>query len=178
MKKVFAIVCAIALLLVLVACEEKEDSDVEKAKQYSIGDEITIAEKNFFVYKIDNGKVCLIAAENESIIPYRSIDSCVNRYAQELQKAGIKTEFVGLMDYEDLDDLGGNRHTLAISGLPYLCYEAPAFIKSEDSYWLAGYSKYDTYTWLYKDEEIDMVQFKDCEYGFRPVVHILATEMQ
>ena len=167
----------VGCILLAIGCGLPEDPNVELAKQYEIGDKVNLGGVDFFVYGKGTESINLITAQNVDITTYQGIETCIDDFKQKLKDAGVVIEYIGLLDYEDLDDLGGNKHTVAISGLPYLCDEVPDFIKTEESFWLGGYIKYDTYTWLYKYEQIDQVKFEDKEYGVRPVIRVLVSEI-
>ena len=187
MKRLFAVLLSVLLsvCMLLSGCDIPEESDNKKredagggsSKRYSVGDVVSIAGKEYNVYKISSGTVMLLATQKIGMKSYYEIEHCINEYKQQLTDSGVKFKYVGLLDYRDLDDLGGNKHTVSISGIPYLCDDAPDFVQFEEGYWLGGYSKYDTYTWLYENKKILHIQFEDSHYAVRPVVYISSSDM-
>jgi hypothetical protein len=163
--------------LLLNACETPVDPDVEAAQNYEIGDLVTLGSYEFNVYAIKSGSIYLLATNSIGTVSYNEINQYLSKFSKELDDLGINYAHIGLLDYETLDNLGGNKHTVSISGQPYLCDDAPSFVHFEEGYWLSGYSKYDTYTWLYENEKIYHTQFEDYKYAVRPAVRILATEI-
>ena len=76
---------------------------------------------------------------------------------------------------DDLYELGFE-DSVTVSGRPYLCSDVPEFVKYEKNYWLGGYYKVETYSWVYCAEQIDTMSCED-EYGVRPSIVIDPAEI-
>lgn len=182
-KNILIIFSLLILICTLVGCGELDttndvvDPNVEQAKKYSIGDLVILGEYEYNVCTIDSGEIFLLAKEKLGNAQYSNITQYTIAHGNELRELGINIEYVFLLDYERLDALGGNKHSVTISGQPYLCDDAPEFVHFEETYWLRGDSKYETYTWVYDNGKILHTQYKEYEYAVRPVVCIKATEI-
>lgn len=182
-KNVSLIFLLLVLVCILVGCGELDpandvvDPNVEQAKKYSIGDVVVLGEYEYNVCAIESGEIFLLAKEKLGNAQYSNITQYTIAHGNELRELGINIEYVFLLDYERLDALGGNKHSVTISGQPYLCDDAPEFVHFEETYWLRGDSKYETYTWVYDNGKILYTQYKEYEYAVRPVVCIKATEI-
>lgn len=196
MKKRVMLAIAMMLLMLLVGCSV-EDSDATSgnssdtsSKEYNIGDEIILAGENFYVYKVNNDQLYLIAqttlsattfSDNEREQKYMHeyegslVADQVNRFVDGLQDAGIVINDAGIIDKEDLIELGFDLDGL--NGTQYKLGDAPDFIKYEDNFWVGGYCKYDTYAWVYQNG-ILTTQKCENEYGVRPIIVINKSEAE
>lgn len=160
---------------------------------YSIGDEIDIGGIKFNIYKINDtdNELYLLAQQNIATTQFSDdersykqlhnyegslVEGYINRFVDTLEDKGIVIKASGIIEKDDLYELGFI-HSDNLSGLPYKCGDTtPDFVKSEKSYWLGGYCKYETRSWVYFEEKID-TQSCDDEYGVRPVIIIEPSEI-
>ena len=173
--------------------ENTDDSIVNNSstKQYSVGDEVSLGDVKFNIYKIEkNNELYLLAQKNvatttfsDSERPYDEehnyegslVESYVKKFVYGLEDKGYTIKKSGIIDKDDLYKLGFVK-SVTVSGRPYVCKTTPDFVKLETNFWLAGYYKVDTYQWAYFDEKID-TKSCDGEYGVRPIIVIDATEL-
>lgn len=178
--------------------KEHVDNDSEakepekKIEDYKIGDEISLGGIKFNVYKIDKSKKELYLLAQKNIITTKFsdeehtgynanvyegslVEGYVNGFVDTLEDKGYKISKSAIIDREDMQDLGC-KDSVTVSGRPYLCEGAPEFLKYEKYYWLGGYYKVDTYTWAYKESQIDTEKCED-EYGVRPSITIKISEL-
>lgn len=164
----------------------KENNTTEDIiyENYNIGDEIELGGVKFNIYKIDDNKeLHLLAQSNiattkfsgsersyEELHNYEGslVEGYVNRFVDDLEDKGYNIKSSGIIDKDDLYNLGFV-DSVTVSGRPYLCDSVPQFVKYEKNYWLDGYYKVDTYSWVYFNEKIDT---ESCEekYGVRIVI--------
>ena len=188
MRRVCKIVVFVFLIIMafsLIGCSE--DSASPLSSQYNIGQEITLGEEKFNIYKIDDNKkeIYLLAQREVAVTVFSSsgnkgynyntyegsiVESYVEEYESLLESKGVVVKKSGIIDKDDLYNLGFE-HTLSISGLPYNNKHKYAFIDYVDNYWVGGYCKYNTYIWVYFDEKLDHKQY-DNEFGVRPAIII------
>jgi len=162
------------------------------AKSYNIGDEVLLGDIEFNIYKIDESsqELYLLAKKNIATTPFSDeersykekhnyegslVENYVNKFVDDLEDKGYNIKSSGIIDKEDLYNLGFI-DSVTVSGRPYLCDSVPEFVKYEKNYWLDGYYKVDTYSWVYFDEKID-TQNCDEEYGVRPIIVIEQSEV-
>jgi len=181
-KKLSIIFLLLVFTCILVGCDEfnsesSVDPNVEQAEKYSIGDVVLLGEYEYNVCNIESGEIFLLAKEKLGNAQHSKITQYTIAHGNELRELGINIEYVFLLDYELLDALGGNKHSVTISGEPYLCDNAPKFVHFEETYWLRGDSKYETYAWVYDNGKIFTTQYKEYEFAVRPVICIKATEI-
>lgn len=167
-------------------------SDIIKAEEYDIGDEIELGGIKFNIYKKDDGKneLFLLAQSNIATTSFSDsersynnyndyegslVEGYINRFVDGLEDKGYNIKASGMMDKDDLYDLGF-ANSVTVSGRPYVCENVPDFVKYEDSYWLSGYYKVDKYVWVYSYEKI-YTEKCDSEHGVRPAIVIDASEV-
>lgn len=176
----------------LTGCSEDGSSDEAISEKYSIGEEVELGGVLFNIYKIDdsNNELYLLAQSNvgtttfsDSERPYDEqhdyegslVEGYVNKFVDELEDKGYSIKSSGIIDKDDLYNLGFV-DSVTKSGRPYICEEVPEFVKYEENYWLSGYYKVETYSWVYSNEEIDTQSCED-EYGVRPIIVIEPSEI-
>lgn len=180
----------IICVLCLVGCsgEGSTGNDTKEAvsEKYSIGDEIDLAGIMFNVYKVDddNHELYLMAQSNVVATTFSNsereqkylhdyegsiIEGQVNKFVDNLEDVGIVIKSSGIIDKDDLIDLGFE--TDGLNGTQYKIGNAPDFIKNEDCFWVGGYCKYDTYAWAYCNGILTTEKCEE-EYGVRPVIVI------
>lgn len=191
--KRFSIVVLLIVMVLLSGCSIENGSETQKlSEQYSIGYEIDLGGVKFNIYKIDDtaNEIYLLAQRNVATTPFSDnersygdqhdyegslVEGYVNRFVDELEDKGYVINSSGIIDKDDLYNLGFE-HSVTISGRPYLCKNVPDFVKTEETYWVGGYYKVDTYQWAYFYEKID-TESCDKEYGVRPIVVINPSEI-
>lgn len=168
------------------------DSSKTISQKYEIGDEVVLGSVMFNIYKIDdeNNEIHLLAQRNITTTTFSEVErdskyqhdyegslveSYVNRFVDDLEDMGYDIESSGIIDKDDLYELGF-KHSENISGRPYRCDTTPEFVKYEEKYWVTGYCKYDTRSWAYSYETLD-VNSCDEEFGVRPVICIKEKEI-
>lgn len=196
MKKRVILAIAMLLLVLLVGCSS-EDSDGTSgnssdasSKKYDIGDEIILAGEKFYVYKVNGDELYLMAQTTLDAITFSDgereqkymheyegslVEGQVNRFVDELQDAGIVINDSGIIDKEDLIELGFDVDGL--NGTQYKLGDESVFIKHEDNFWVGGYCKYDTYAWAYQNSILTTQKCED-EYGVRPIIVINKSEAE
>lgn len=183
-------------MLSLVGCSVEDSarvsSDLSKAnsKEYYIGDEVILAGEAFNVYKVNDDELYLIAQttldettfsdserEQKYMHEYEGslVEVQVNHFVDALQDAGIVVNNSGIIDKEDLIEIGFD--TDGLNGTQYKLGDAPDFIKREDSFWVGGYCKYDTYAWAYRNSILTTQKCED-EYGIKPIIVINKSEAE
>lgn len=153
MKKSVLLAVVMMLFVSLAGCSV-EDSDGTSgnssevsSKEYNIGDEIILAGETFNVYKVNDDELYLMAQttldattfsdserEQKYMHEYEGslVESQVNRFVDGLQDAGIVINDSGIIDKEDLIELGYDIDGL--NGTQYKLGDAPDFIKHEDNF--------------------------------------------
>lgn len=161
-------------------------------KKYEIGEEVELGGVKFNIYKIDieNNELHLLAQSNIATTPFSDVEreskyqhnyegslveGYVNGFVDDLEDVGYNIESSGIIDKDDLYELGF-KHSENISGRPYRCDSSPEFVKYEEKYWVSGYCKYDTMSWAYSYETLDVISCEK-ELGVRPVICIKKTEI-
>lgn len=185
----------IICMLCFVGCSKEGDTgngtQEVVSKKYSIGDEIDLAGTMFNVYKVDddNHELYLMAQSNIAATPFSNsereqkyfhnyegslIEGYVNRFVDDLEDVGIVIKSSGIIDKDDLCDLGFEIDGL--NGSRYKIGDTPNFIKIEDNFWVDGYCRYDTFAWAYR---YGFLETDKCEkeYGVRPVIVIDVSEV-
>ena len=196
MKKNIFLIMIMVCMFSLVGCSAADsdgasnDSSKEDGKEYLIGDEIVLAGEKFNVYKVNDDELYLIAQttldetafsdserEQKYMHEYEGslVEGQVNRFVDTLQDAGIVVNDSGIIDKEDLIELGFD--TDGLNGTQYKLADAPDFIKHEDCFWVGGYCKYDTYAWAYQNSSLTTQKCEDT-YGVRPIIVINKSEAE
>ncbi len=189
MKRVLAIL--IISVFCLVGCSKK---DIKKnlSEKYNIGEEVNLYGTNFNIYKIndEDNELYLLAKNNIATTPFSDnehsgynpnvyedslVEDYVNEFVDDLEDKGLHIKSSGIIDKEDLYELGFE-HSKGLSGLPYRYKGDLKFVKSEDEYWVGGYCKYQTRSWVYKYGILDTESCDD-EYGIRPIIVISPSEV-
>jgi len=173
--------------------EQKNEETTKKIDDYKIGDEISLGGIKFNIYKIDKSKkeLYLLSQKNFTTTKFSDeehtgynanvyegslVEGYVNEFVDLLEDKGYKISNSGLIDKDDMQDLGC-KHSETLSGRPYLCDDAPNFLKNEEYYWLGGYYRIDSYAWAYYNGKIDTQQCDDDYYGVRPSITIKLSEL-
>lgn len=184
-------------ILCLVGCSNGNatESDARSkevlSETYNIGDEIELAGVQFNIYKVedDSNELYLMAQTNCAVTTYSDsereqkymneyegslIEGQVSTVVDSLEDAGIIVKSAGIIDKEDLIELGFDIDGLG--GTQYKIGNAPDFLQNEEHFWVDGYCKYDTYAWVYCN---GILTTKKCEeaYGVRPVIVIDVAEI-
>lgn len=181
----------------LVACSVEDSDGVssdlskESSKEYHVGDEVVLAGEAFNVYKVDDDELYLMAQiildettfsdserEQKYMHEYEGslVEGQVNRFVDTLQDTGIEINDSGIINKDDLIELALESDGKLGDG--YVMREnAPNFITREDTFWVDGYSKYDTYAWAFAYGSLEKEKCED-EYGVRPVIVINKSETE
>ena len=186
------LIAALAGVLCLTGCNVEIPEDVF-AEKYPIGTEVELGGTKFNIYKVDpeDEEIYLLARESIATTLYSDsehqgddvhdyVGSYVYDYIEDFSydlqvNQGIDLVWSGLIDEEDLSDLGKFTHSDGLSGRPYYAGdETPEFVTCVDTYWVGGYCKYDTYSWAYSHGCYDMEQCDEHEYGVRPAICVKA----
>lgn len=194
MKK---IIILIMCMLCLVGCDKKSSSEsvshTENIERYAIGDEVELGGIAFNIYKIndENNELYLLAKSSivttifsddehkgSYVHSYEGslVENYINEFADKLENNGVKIVASGLIDKDDLYELGF-RHSDGLSGLPYYYNGTQDFISYEENFWVGGYCKYQTMSWAFHNGNLD-AQSCDKEYGVRPTIVIEASEIK
>jgi len=202
MKKI--LYCLVGFILCLSGCSDiafsesnsvtpDTSSDEVLSDKYTIGDEIIFGDTKFYIYKIDDNidEIYLLAQSNIAYTAFSDrerdliyandyegsfAEDYVNRFVDDLEDMGYVIKSSGIPDMEDIYDLGFCDSS-TLSGRPYLLDNTPSFICAEDTFWLDGYYKVDTYKWAYTYGQIDTESCYDNEYGVRPAIIVDASEI-
>lgn len=186
------LLCAVCL----AGCSVEVPEDVFKEK-YPIGAEVELGGVKFNIYKVDAEDEELYLLARESIATTLYSDSehrgddlhdyvgsyvydYIEDFADDLQdNQGIELIWAGLIDAEDLSEIGSFESSGGLSGRPYHAGDdTPEFVTCEDSYWVGGYCKFDTYSWAYHNGYYDMEQCYKNEYGVRPAICVKAEVLE
>ena len=179
-------------MMLFQGCSIENSSSTQKlSKQYSIGDEIDLGGVKFNIYKIDDtaNELYLLAQQNIATTPFSEsersyeylhdyegslVEGHVNRFVDELEDKGYIINSSGIIDKDDLIDLGFE--IAGLNGTKYEISNAPEFIEYEPSYWVDGYCKYDSYAWVYNN---GILTTQKCESnsGVRVVIVIKESEI-
>ena len=167
------------------------DTIGEITDNYHIGDEIVLADVKFNIYKIDeqNNELYLLAqnvVEKTLYDDKRSgnkrndyngskAEYYVEKFVYELKEKGINVNSSGLIDVDDLFELGFKRSD-NLAGFPYYIDNAPDFVTYESDYWVGGYCKYGTLQWVFGNYSID-TEPCDEEHFIRPAIVISPQEI-
>lgn len=185
MKKIilllaFAIIC-------LSGCSLETETVEQLSAKYNIGDEVKLGDVSFNIYKIDdtNNELYLMAQNTIATTKFSSYDNdyegsfvetYVNEFVDTLENQGLIIKSSGIIEQEDLYELGFD-HSGGLSGRPYrYSDDSPEFITYTDNFWVGGYCKYDTYSWVYSHKYLDTYKCED-EYGVRPIIVIAPSEI-
>ncbi len=189
MKKIIAVM-SFVLIILLVGCSSENKKTNNISDKYKIGDEINLVGVKFDLYKVDdnNGdlylmaqksikKMSFLSEENETTNNYEEsmIEKRVHRFVDNLEDDGITVKSSGIIDKDDLIELGFK--VAGLNGTKYEITKAPKFLKKSDAFWVDGYCKYDTYAWTYED---GILTTSKCEskYGIKPIIVIDANEVE
>jgi len=190
-KRFFLLSFLFVMVFNLIGCTEGNKDLL--SNKYTIGQEISFGEEKFNIYKIDDKKeeLYLLAQHEIATTVFSSsshkgadynryagsiVESYVDEYVNSLETQGVEIKSSGIIDIDDLYDLGFERSGYYLNGLPYLNTHEYDFVDYVDNYWVGGYCKYDTYIWVYFDEKLDNKQY-DNEFGVRPVIIIDANTL-
>lgn len=188
---------ALACVLCLVGCSTSENSNSASTEsplleKYSIGDEVELGGEKFNIYKIDdnNSELYLLAQSNVADTVFSDddrsykyqhdyegslVEGYVNKFVDTLEDKGYNIKASGIIDKDDLYELGF-KHSDGLSGLPYRVDDAPEYVTYVDNFWVGGYCKYETMSWVYCYETLD-TQSCDDEYGVRPIIVVDPSEL-
>lgn len=189
LKKIAVI--AVVFAVYLIGCTSTETQKPVLSDSYNIGDEIMLADTAFNVYKIDDSKdeLYLLAQNSIAKTKYSDddhegayansyensiIESYVDEFVENLEQQNIDIISSGLIDEEDLYNLGFERSG-GLSGLPYRYTQKYDFIRNGESFWVGGYCKYHSMTWVYDYGSLD-ADSCDKEYDLRPALVISPTQ--
>lgn len=196
MKKSIIWLIITLFMFALVGCSVEDSDGVssdlskESSKEYCIGDEVILAGEAFNVYKVNDDELYLMAQttldkttfsdserEQKYMHEYEGslVEGQVNRFVDALQDAGIVVNDSGIIYKEDLIEIGFD--TDGLNGTQYKLGDASDFIKHEDSFWVGGYCKYDTYAWAYQNSILTTQKCED-EYGVKPIIVINKSEAE
>lgn len=189
MKKllILFITCTIFLF---GGCDKENIKHDDKLAQYNIGEEIELSGVKFNIYKIDKDEeeIYLLAQKNIATTCFSDdqhtgyqpnsyegslIEVYVDNFVTDLEGVNIKS--AGIIEEEDLYNLGF-KHSDSLSGLPYIDEEALDFVKFEDDYWVGGYCKYQTRSWVYILGGLDSRSYNE-EHGVRPAIIVNVSEL-
>jgi len=199
MRKIIVVISIAMLVFSIIGCggEDVDYSDEttqiseDILEKYKIGDEVELGGEKFNIYKIDdkNNELYLLAQSNIVTTAFSAsdreqkylhkyegslIEGLVNRFADNLEDIGIVVEASGIIEKDDLIELGFNLDGL--NGTQYKLVDAPEFLSNEENFWVNGYCKYDTYAWAYYNGILTTYKCED-EYGVRPVIIVAASEL-
>ena len=185
MRKASIIITTIAICL--TGCTYKSEEKPKLSDSYNIGDEITLADIKFNVCKIDdfNSQLYLWAQDSITTTKYSDgnhqgsyvhsyegsiVEDYVDKFVEGLEQNGVGVISSGLIDEKDLYKLGFE-HSDGLSGRPYHYTGEYDFISPDESFWVGGYCKYETMSWVYYHGYLDPDSC-DEEYDLRPVIVI------
>lgn len=166
------------------------DNKNEQNDELFIGKEVEVGGVKFYVYKIDGEDIYLLAKENVAktcfsdnehqgsyVHSYEGslVEDYVNYFVHDLEDKGAVIKSSGIIDKDDLYDLGF-KHSDGLSGRPYSYEYVYDFVDYQDTYWVGGYCKYDTYSWVYSYGLLDTQKCSD-EYGVRPIIVVDDSEI-
>ena len=175
----------------LAGCTYSSEEKPKLSDSYNIGDEITLADTTFNVCSIDDyrNELYLFAQNSIATTKYSDdahegsyvnsyegsmIEDYVDEFVENLEQNGVDVVSSGLIDEKDLYNLGFE-HSDGLSGRPYHYTGGYDFISPDESFWVGGYCKYNTMSWVYNHGYLDPDSC-DEEYDLRPVIVVSPTE--
>lgn len=187
-KKSLVLVTAV---MCLAGCTYASSEKSKLSDSYNVGDEITLADTVFNVYKIDdfNSELYLLAQNSIATTKYSDdshqgsyvhsyegsiVEDYVDEFEKKLEQNGVDVVSSGLIDEDDLYKLGFEDSD-GLSGRPYHYTGGYDFISSDENFWVGGYCKYETMSWVYNHGYLDPDSC-DAEYNLRPMIVISPVE--
>lgn len=180
-------------VLCLTGCSEQATTETLLSSIYDVGEEVELGGVKFNIYKIDDkhNELYLLAKESiastvfyddehkgSNVHSYEGslIEDYINEFVDKIENKGVNIVDSGLIDEEDLYELGF-RHSDGLSGLPYYYNGTQDYISYEENFWVGGYCKYQTRSWVYSNGTLD-TQPCDSEYNIRPIIIISSSEIE